>query len=75
MRLVAAGFESDELDGSRAPPSIKSLTPTIGIDLAAGLETGGRVGVAIANNLGGGQAGEAWSIAAPAEPLASAAAA
>jgi hypothetical protein len=66
MRLVAASFESDELDGSRAPPSIKSLTPTIGIDLAAGLETGGRVGVAIANNLSGGQAGDAWSFAAPA---------
>ena len=65
MWLVAASFQSDELDGSRAPPGIGSLAPTIGIDLAAGLEAGGRGVAAIANNSRGGQAGDAWNFTAP----------
>ena len=66
MRLVAASFQSDELDGSRGPPGIKSLAPTIGIDLVAGLEAGERVVAAIANNLSGGPAGDDRNFASPA---------
>jgi hypothetical protein len=65
MRLVAASFQSDELDGPRASPSIESLAPTIRIDLVAGLESGDRGSVAIANNLSGRQAGDDRNFASP----------
>jgi hypothetical protein len=76
MRLVAASLQSCELDGSRAPPSNRSLVPTVGIDLAVGLKAGGRVSAAIANNMRCEQAGDAsnfaWNFASPrgAVPLA-----
>jgi hypothetical protein len=65
MRLVAASFQSDELVGSRVPPSVESLAPIIGIELATGLKAGGQVGVAIANNLSGRQAGDDRNFASP----------
>ena len=67
MRLVAASFQPDELDGSPASPRIESLVPIlapiIGIEFAAGLKAGGQVGAA--NNLSGGQAGDGWNFASP----------
>jgi len=59
MRLVAANFQSCELDGSRAPLSNRSLVPAVRIDLAVGLKAGRRVSAAIANNIRCEQAGDA----------------